>query len=572
MTRVELRPLFFLIFFIALLAIACKKEYSCEKCTCGSEPLSANAGSDQYVFSPADSAELIADTTGSAATKTINWEWSKISGPGSYLFSDSSSAYSSISNLVEGVYRFGLKVTDACGYSAYDTIQIIVAGNGDAHAPVANAGPDQTDTLPADLFLLSGIDSYDPDNDIAAYQWTVVSGPAGTVIANASSVSTELKNLKAGTYQVELLVTDSRGLFSKDTVQLVLTTATLNPFACDPVIRNVIQAKMSLLGNLSRPRQGLTVLAKDQYVFFAGGNDGALSARVDIWNTRNNEWSVTQLSIPRTDVAGVAMGNRIFFAGGIGPGDSTSSRVDIYDLVTRTWSTTELSRSASNIKTAVIGNRVFFVGGSRIANGTVQPMSNAIDMYDAATNGSATFYMDEAVDLCTLGAAGSKLYIAGGQNSNGTAKKTVIIFDADQKSFSKGADLSIARKEHAGIVSGNKIIWAGGLQTSGNTSCLVEIRDINTQQPTFANLSYPVAYLDAFEINNQLVFIHNGLDYNFFFDVYNPSLNKWTQVLYDIQDRLDFTFRSFTINGRLYILAANILSDNMYSELWMMEF
>jgi hypothetical protein len=91
-------------------------------------------------------------------------------------------------------------------------------------SPVANAGADQTITLPANTVTLDGNGSSDPDNNISAYQWSKVEGPSSFNIVTATSVTTQVANLVEGVYQFELKVTDAVGFFGKDTVRI-----TVNP-------------------------------------------------------------------------------------------------------------------------------------------------------------------------------------------------------------------------------------------------------------------------------------------------------------------------------------------------------
>jgi hypothetical protein len=96
-------------------------------------------------------------------------------------------------------------------------------GKGKPRPPVANAGSDQTITLPTNTVALDGSASTDTNNDIASYLWTKISGPSSFTIANANSVQTQVTNLVEGVYEFELKVTDARGLFDRDTVQVPVT-------------------------------------------------------------------------------------------------------------------------------------------------------------------------------------------------------------------------------------------------------------------------------------------------------------------------------------------------------------
>jgi hypothetical protein len=101
--------------------------------------------------------------------------------------------------------------------------------------PIAAAGPDQVISLPTDSAILNGSASNDADGNIAAWQWTQVSGPSPAGIVRSDSARTIVKNLKQGIYQFELKITDNGGALAKDTVQVTVNAAgTTNkpPVAC----------------------------------------------------------------------------------------------------------------------------------------------------------------------------------------------------------------------------------------------------------------------------------------------------------------------------------------------------
>jgi len=86
--------------------------------------------------------------------------------------------------------------------------------------PVANAGTDRRIDLPG-KGELNGRGSSDPDNNIASYKWTKISGPPSFNIVNADAAQTLVENLIQGVYEFELQVTDAEGLFSKDTMTIM---------------------------------------------------------------------------------------------------------------------------------------------------------------------------------------------------------------------------------------------------------------------------------------------------------------------------------------------------------------
>jgi len=125
---------------------------------------------------------------------------------------------------------FELKVTDNGGLSAKDTMRVIVDSVVITnHPPIANAGADQTITLPTNTTTLNGSNSTDPDNNTSSYAWSKISGPSSFNIANANNVQTQVTNLVQGTYRFELKVTDAGGLFSTDTVQVSVNASAVQP-------------------------------------------------------------------------------------------------------------------------------------------------------------------------------------------------------------------------------------------------------------------------------------------------------------------------------------------------------
>src|SRR6188768_3923623 len=212
-----MKKICFLILFSLLIGTiifySCKKEYSCEGCNEKNKPPIAVAGADQVITLPTDSVLLDGRTSSDPDGMISEWLWTKISGPASFNIIKPTDSLAKVKALVAGTYLFELKVTDNGGLSAKDTMRIIV----DAvltinHPPIANAGADQTITLPINTVNLDGSGSTDPENNISGYIWSKISGPSSFTISNMNAVQTQVANLVQGIYQFELKVTDGGGL------------------------------------------------------------------------------------------------------------------------------------------------------------------------------------------------------------------------------------------------------------------------------------------------------------------------------------------------------------------------
>jgi len=151
------------------------------------------------------------------------WEWTKTSGGAATLANVGTSALS-VSGLAAGTYTFRLKITDNKGAVATDDVVVTVnaaaAGNV---APVANAGADQTVTLPTSAITLYGNGS-DADGTVMYWEWTKVSGGAAT-LANVGTSALSLSGLAAGTYTFRLKVTDNKGAVGTDDVIVTVNAA-----------------------------------------------------------------------------------------------------------------------------------------------------------------------------------------------------------------------------------------------------------------------------------------------------------------------------------------------------------
>ena len=89
------------------------------------------------------------------------------------------------------------------------------------HAPVADAGPDQT-VVPGATVTLDGSGSTDVDGDPLTYQWTLQSAPpgSGAVLSDPSAVMPTLVADLPGTYAIQLVVHDGVASSAPDTVQV----------------------------------------------------------------------------------------------------------------------------------------------------------------------------------------------------------------------------------------------------------------------------------------------------------------------------------------------------------------
>jgi hypothetical protein len=505
-----------------ILIFSCKKEVSCEGCRDGNQPPIAIAGPDQSISLPTDSIMLDGNASRDPDGSIVRFQWRKISGPGTINIGNTSSPGTVVRNLISGAYFFELRVTDNGGSSATDSLLVVVSDPSQPNrSPVANAGPDQVIFLPSNSTLLDGMASTDPDNNIISYKWSKIAGPSPGVIVSNTSVQTQVTNLMKGNYDFELEVRDAGGLYSKDTMQVIV--AEIEHSNRPPVARagsditlslptnstpidgsssfdpdsNITSYRWSKIGgpasfiltNAQTAQSMVTGLVEGIYyvelkVTDAGGLFSTDTIQITVVNGPPPPAACNNLNRPfvpatlvafgslsqaREGIAVISAENKILFAGGYLPPGGFSSRVDIYDQLTQTWTTAELSVPRCLMATVAAGGKIFFAGGET-GDGT-WPVST-VDIYDIANNTWSVTQLSIAGNSIIGAAVGNKILFAGGDGGfSGPGRETrVDIYDLVTNSWSTASLSEAKRGFHAGVTYNNKVYFTGGetFNQSGN--------------------------------------------------------------------------------------------------------
>jgi hypothetical protein len=270
------------------------------------QPPTANAGSDQTITLPSNTVSL--SGSGADADGTIvSYHWSKLSGPSGDAISNSNSASTSVTGLLQGTYQYVLQVTDNGSASGSDTVRIQVNAAVQNATPTVYAGSDQSITLPTNTGSLNGSGSV-AGGTISSYNWSQISGPSSGNIADANSPSTSVTDLVQGVYVFQLKVTDNNNNTNTSNVQITVnsTNALLpavnpsntvngisyhyfeaNNYTTVPDFTTVTAVKTGNVNNFdisvaNRPQQFainytgyINVPTDGQYTFYTSSDDGS---------------------------------------------------------------------------------------------------------------------------------------------------------------------------------------------------------------------------------------------------------------------------------------------------------
>jgi hypothetical protein len=291
----------------------------------------------------------------------------------------------------------------------------------DNKPPRACAGLDQTITLPLNSVHLNGRCSTDPNNDIAGYLWTKISGPGLISIDNARDVETQISGLVEATYLFQLKVTDAGGLFSMDTVQVVVnpqSNVVYQP-GNDSLVNIYVAGDLNGQATYWKNGQPVTLKSKSNNsgatsiavagsdIYVAGWDGDGFVQRFNIAKYWKNGEPVELTGPTGAGANSIAVsGNDVYVAGWEVKG---SASIAIYWKNGQPVALTDGTKEAEARSIIVADGNVYVAG---YENGVAMYWKNG--QADALTDGTQQAF------AYSIAVYGGDVYVAGSQ-SNGTA-------------------------------------------------------------------------------------------------------------------------------------------------------
>lgn len=199
----------------------------------GDDPI-ANAGAD---LEGLVGVELSLDGSGSydPLGRELTYEWSLASAPVNSTLTaleNTTQAITAMTPDVGGRFVVSLTVHNGMSASAPDIAYIDVSSS-EPEPPVADAGDDILDGMDCSEVALNGSDSFDPNGDMLAYEWTLQDKPAESSTSNAditdrtAEVTTFRPDI-AGEYIFSLAVKDNDEWSAPDLVNMTVSERNFN--------------------------------------------------------------------------------------------------------------------------------------------------------------------------------------------------------------------------------------------------------------------------------------------------------------------------------------------------------
>ncbi|MFY7839243.1 MAG: PKD domain-containing protein [Lacibacter sp.] len=465
--------------------------------------------------------------------------------------------------------------------------------------PIAKAGADKIIKLPADSALLDGRASSDPDGSITEWLWRKIEGPSFYAIKDTSASFTLVNKLKPGVYSFELKVTDNEGLFAKDTIKILVDSATAPnrpPVAMageDQTITLPVN-KVLLDGSSSTdPDNNIIGYAWRK---IAGPANSSFSDPVAIKTEAlnlSNAIYIFELTV--TDVEGLFSTDTVQITVNISPNRSPLAAAGndltiTYNLQSCSMDPSSITldgRLSSDPDGTIVSYQWSLVYAESFSAVITNPAASTTTVaglvpgsyafrlrvtdndgvFDDDTIIVNTVYSNRPLinarltpignlsdqrKIGAVAAVGNKILFAGGvpvPAGPGSDKfsSTVNIYDLVTNSWSV-ANLSQARSGMAVATMGTKVFFAGGkgILPSGNIGLTSRVDIYDAVADTWSTMEMPHAneLLTALVSGNKLVIVGG-----YFADVYDAGNKRWTTTNFN-QPRYLITANN--VKGKLY--------------------
>ncbi|HEU4607116.1 MAG TPA: kelch repeat-containing protein [Chitinophagaceae bacterium] len=392
-----------IVVFLALFLPAAAFFISCNKDSPQStvntplnRPPVADAG-DKTITSFTNTVKLSGTASNDPDNNITGYQWSKVSGPSSCTITDPNAKETQVIHLTEGIYQFELKVTDAGGLFDKDTVSVSVT----ISAATADCKGNIRPQVNAQLIPVSSLSITREKVSVATAGNKIVfaGGYSGSNTSGWHFYSrVDILDIVTNTWTTAELSQARWGMATAvlgNKIFFAGGVAGVGQYTTRVDIYDVATNTWSK-SELSLARVEMAAAAAGNKVVFAGGASGngfTYTNRVDIYDASAGTWSMASLTDQAVGTAATVIGTKIYFAGNASDWwawdfGTITPTISIYDASDNTWSTSQLSMSRGYLAGIAVGSKNFWAGG--LYKQPQDPFTNQVEIRDMIT-GASTF-------------------------------------------------------------------------------------------------------------------------------------------------------------------------------------
>lgn len=205
-------------------------------------------------------------------------------------------------------------------------------------APVAVASADKETPLACqkDTVNLDGTESSDPDEDSLTYQWEITSRPVGSTAAlqNATASQASFQPDEAGSYTIDLTVTDAGGLSDSASVSVVAGSDPVADAGADRQVslgatvsldgsesvnpeEGCETGGLSFLWSLEDPEGGQIELGTDVQATFTAAIEGTYTATLTVETDSASDSDVAEITVAGATLESLEIGPYVLTVEGV---------------------------------------------------------------------------------------------------------------------------------------------------------------------------------------------------------------------------------------------------------------
>jgi non-specific serine/threonine protein kinase len=186
--------------------------------------------------------------------------------------------------------------------------------------------------------------------------------------------------------------------------------------------------------------------------------------------------TVAPMTLPRTEVAATAAGQRIYVIGGFVADGATVATVEVLDTTTGRWTRgPDLPLAVNHAMAATVDGNVYVFGGWRTDK---QASAAAFRLDGAAWRPIAEMPQPRAAGVSVV--LPGSVYVAGGVARSGLAEE-MMVYDVANDRWTTAPGPPTRREHLGGAASGGRVYTVGGRTGAGNLTAF-EVYDPNSAQ------------------------------------------------------------------------------------------